>query len=387
MSLSRADYAISIMSGNFLQRGSIALWNKYTRAAMAVKDGFDLVLELPFVYATGSARDFADGAISILKHLNGVDYLAFGVETANPKLFEQVSDILITEPSDYKATFKQALSNGYSYPKACQMALKLTCGEAAAALFDTPNNTLALSYLCAIRKMHADITPIFIPRISSGYHDTTLQRSISSATAIRTALQNGGDIQQLSAQVPATTLQDLSLPASTYLSDEHLTPFLQTCLLQKQELSTICDMTPALADKLYAISCANSYHTILDMLKSKDITRSRIARTILHTIVQYTKSMRSRFMMQDYSFYANILSFRRDSSTCIRTLHANTSIPLITKKADFLTQLAQFPDIDKSLAQAMWDYDIKATNLYNCIYQNHYGTSLPNDFTIKLPVL
>ena len=125
MSLSHADHAIALMSGNFLQRGSIALWDKYTRAEMAVADGFDLCLELPFVYATGSAGDFADGAVAILKNLHTIDYLAFGVEEAEPELFEQVAEVLTEEPENYQLALKQALKNGASYPKARQMAIKI----------------------------------------------------------------------------------------------------------------------------------------------------------------------------------------------------------------------------------------------------------------------
>ena len=109
MSLSHADHAIALMSGNFLQRGSIALWDKYTRAEMAVADGFDLCLELPFVYATGSAGDFADGAVAILENLHAIDYLAFGVEEAEPDVFEQVAEVLTEEPGNYQLALKHAL--------------------------------------------------------------------------------------------------------------------------------------------------------------------------------------------------------------------------------------------------------------------------------------
>ena len=159
MSLSHADHAIALMSGNFLQRGSIALWDKYTRAEMAVADGFDLCLELPFVYATGSAGDFADGAVAILKNLHAIDYLAFGVEEAEPDVFEQVAEVLTEEPENYQLALKQALKVGVSYPRARQTAIAAICGDSAAALLKAPNNTLALSYLCAIKKLHANIMP------------------------------------------------------------------------------------------------------------------------------------------------------------------------------------------------------------------------------------
>lgn len=387
MSLSHADHAIALMSGNFLQRGSIALWDKYTRAEMAVADGFDLCLELPFVYATGSAGDFADGAVAILKNLHAIDYLAFGVEEAEPELFKQVAEILTKEPENYQLALKQALKNGASYPKARQMAIATICGDSAAALLETPNNTLALSYLCAIRKLQADIKPIFIKRISNDYHDTDLQTQISSATAIRTALATGSDVSVLAAQVPTTTYSRMKAPTHTYLSDAMLTPFVQACRLREPELSDICDISPALADKLQHAPYPIDYETLVEQLKTKDITRSRIARALLHLLLGYTESDRQKFIGSGYAYYANILALKKDSSGLIRRLHEASGIPVITKKADFDSVLSAYPATLTGPARTMWQYDLRATELYNCIYYNHYGITLPNDYTRKLPVL
>ena len=387
MSLSHADHAITLMSGNFLQRGSIALWDKYTRAEMAVADGFDLCLELPFVYATGSAGDFADGAVAILKNLHAIDYLAFGVEEAEPELFEQVAEVLTEEPENYQLALKQALKTGASYPKARQTAIASICGDSAAALLKTPNNTLALSYLCAIRKLQADIKPIFIKRISNDYHDTDLQTQISSATAIRTALATGSDVSVLAAQVPTTTYSRMKAPTHTYLSDAMLTPFVQACRLREPELSDICDISPALADKLQHAPYPIDYETLVEQLKTKDITRSRIARALLHLLLGYTESDRRKFIGSGYAYYANILALKKDSSGLIRRLHEVSEIPVITKKADFDSVLSAYPATLTGPARTMWQYDLRATELYNCIYYNHYGVTLPNDYTRKLPVL
>lgn len=387
MSLTRADHAIALMSGNFLQRGSIALWDKYTRAEMAVADGFDLCLELPFVYATGSARDFADGAVAILSKLHAIDYLAFGVEQAKPEMFEQVAEILTEEPENYQLALKQALKNGVSYPKARQTAIAAICGDSAAALLKTPNNTLALSYLCAIRKLHADIKPIFIKRISNDYHDTDLQAQISSATAIRTALAAGSDVSALASQVPATTYLRMDTPNHTYLSDAMFTPFVQACRLREPDLSDICDISPALADKLQRAPYPINYEALVEQLKTKDITRSRIARAFLHLLLGYTESDRQKFIKSDYAYYANILALKKESSVLIRQLHEVSEIPVITKKADFDSMFTAYPAINTELAHTMWQYDLRATELYNCIYYNHYGITLPNDYTRKLPVL
>lgn len=387
MSLSHADHAIALMSGNFLQRGSIALWDKYTRAEMAVADGFDLCLELPFVYATGSAGDFADGAVAILKSLHAIDYLAFGVEEAEPEVFEQVAEVLTEEPENYQLVLKHALKTGASYPKARQTAIAAICGDSAAALLKTPNNTLALSYLCAIRKLQADIKPIFIKRISNDYHDTDLQAQISSATAIRTALATGSDVSVLAAQVPTTTYSRMKAPTHTYLSDAMLTPFVQACRLRKPELSDICDISPALADKLQHAPYPIDYETLVEQLKTKDITRSRIARALLHLLLGYTESNRQKFIKSGYAYYANILALKKDSSGLIRLLHEASEIPVITKKADFDSVLSAYPATLAGPAHTMWQYDLRATELYNCIYYNHYGVTLPNDYTRKLPVL
>lgn len=387
MSLSHADHAIALMSGNFLQRGSIALWDKYTRAEMAVADGFDLCLELPFVYATGSARDFADGAVAILSKLHAIDYLAFGVERAEPEMFEQMAEILTKEPENYQLALKQALKNGASYPKAKQVAIAAICGDSAAALLETPNNTLALSYLCAIRKLHADIKPIFIKRISNDYHDTDLQAQISSATAIRTALAAGSDVSALASQVPPATYLRIDTPNHTYLSDAMFTPFVQACRIGKPNLSDICDISPALADKLQRTPYPIDYETLVEQLKTKDITRSRIARALLHLLLGYTESNRQKFVESGYAYYANILALKKESSSLIRQLHEASGIPVITKKADFDSMFAAYPAINTELARTMWQYDLRATELYNCIYYNHYGITLPNDYTRKLPVL
>ncbi|MGN0390225.1 MAG: nucleotidyltransferase family protein [Wujia sp.] len=387
MSVTHADYAVSIMSGNFLQRGAVALWNKYTRAAMAVSGGFDLILELPVVYATGSAGDFAMGAVSMLEKLHCVDYLAFGVETPDEGAFEKLADTLVKEPVAYRTALKEALSNGNSFPAAKQLALASVCGEAASALLMEPNNTLALAYLCALKKLHSSIKPIFIKRISSHYHDTALQTAISSATAIRTSLEQGEDVETIKKQVPKGTLPYIPTPDQSYLSDDELTPFVQSAFLQKEHLSNICDLAPHLYEKLSKIPVDSTYEEVVNALKSKDVTRSRIARVLLHAILGYKEQQRALFIQENYACYANILALRKASGALVKLCHTNSEIPVITKKADFFSTLASYPAINKQAADTMWHLDLKATALYNAIYYNHYHEKLPNDFTVALPVL
>ena len=109
-----ANRAIAVMSGNFLQRGIPAMWDKYLRANMAVLAGIDMVLELPFVYATGSAYDFAMGAIHMLNKLESIDYLCFGAETDDLAGMLSVARIFVEEPEEYKQALQTELANGKS---------------------------------------------------------------------------------------------------------------------------------------------------------------------------------------------------------------------------------------------------------------------------------
>ena len=176
-------------------------------------------------------------------------------------------------------------------------------------------------------------------------------------------------------------------PDNTYLSDAMLTPFVQACRLREPDLSDICDMSPALADKLQRTPYTIDYEVLVEQLKTKDITRSRIARALLHLLLGYTESDRQKFIDSGYACYANILALKKESSSLIRQLHESSMIPVITKKADFDTILSAYPAIDTELARTMWQYDLRATELYNCIYYNHYGITRPNVYTRKLPVL
>ena len=129
LNLSGADGAIALMSGNFTQRGTPAMADKYTRAHAAVIGGLDAVFELPVIYATGSSRDFAEGAVGILGKMSEVDYLAFGVEDDEINLFYEISDILVHEPEEYKTNLNTFLSKGFSYPNASEKALKKILGN------------------------------------------------------------------------------------------------------------------------------------------------------------------------------------------------------------------------------------------------------------------
>ncbi len=390
-SITGADYALTLMSGNFLQRGSVAIADKYTRGRMCAMSGIDLALELPFPYATGSAFDFATGSICILNKLNSVDYLCFGAETPELDLFEKVSDILVNEPATYSNMLKDYLSCGISYPAARQKALVEYAKDSSIKEFvSSPNNILGIEYVCALKRTNSRIKPFPILRKTAGYHDTTIYGDISSATAIRESIFGSKDFAWdiISKDIPLSTLSILQDGFNNILpvSNDSLTPFLQATLLSAHNYEDYCDITKELSNKLSGLSKSITYEEAITKLKTKDITASRISRSIIHMILGYTEAMRNTFFSSGYSLYANILALQKNSSSLLKEIGDKASIPLINKKADFEKLISNY-EINHDVAKTMWHLDTKATELYNCIVFNLYGTTLPNDYTTRLPII
>ena len=180
-----ADYCIVVMSGPFTQRGTPALFDKYTRASHALACGADLVLELPVIYATASAEAFALGAVSVLENTGIVDTLLFGCEADDITPLKEIASLLVSEQDDYKKALQAELANGKAFAEARAIALN---HSEYASLINTPNNILAVEYLKALKRLNSSIEPIGLKRKGSGYHDETLQSPMASATAIRKAI-------------------------------------------------------------------------------------------------------------------------------------------------------------------------------------------------------
>ncbi|MDD4834309.1 MAG: nucleotidyltransferase family protein, partial [Lutispora sp.] len=182
--LCKAEYSVAIMSGNFLQRGEPALFDKWIRAKMAVLNGIDLVIELPVVYSCQVAELFALGAVKILNSLGIIDYLCFGSENGNIEDLYNISNILLNEPKEIKQEIKYKMSKGMTYSKAIGETYKDHYGD----MLSYPNNVLGIEYIKSIILLSSSIKPVTIKRLMNNYSDKNFTGSISSATAIREEL-------------------------------------------------------------------------------------------------------------------------------------------------------------------------------------------------------
>ena len=190
--LSGADAILCIMSGNFVQRGEAAIMDKFTRAKHAIQAGADIVIELPTVFATSNAELFAKGAIHILSSIPAVNTLCFGCETANSQAIIKAATLLLKEPKDVSQKIKLSVSNGKSYAKARAEAWENLIPKEMLA---SSNNILAIEYTKALLAIKSKINILPISRIGGAYNETNLQKSYSSASAIRTAIQNNVEIK------------------------------------------------------------------------------------------------------------------------------------------------------------------------------------------------
>ena len=186
---------VLILSGNFTQRGIPSILDKWDKTEIALHYGIDLVIELPFSFATQSADIFAYGAIRLLSLLQ-VNYLVFGSESNN---VDQLTKLLpIVSSTKYHELVRTYQKQGNNYPTSLNLALK----ELGGISLTTPNDLLGFSYIKEIANQHAKITPITIQR-TNNFHEIELNQKISSATSIRHALKNKEDI---SSSVPDKTL-------------------------------------------------------------------------------------------------------------------------------------------------------------------------------------
>lgn len=377
----QTDYIIIIMSGDFLQRGTPAILDKWTRTQMALSSGADLVIELPAVFATASAQYFARGGISILDKLGVVDSLCFGCETNDPLLLQKCASYLMEEPVEYRKKLQACLKDGNSFPKARVKALSACLGTDAAEFVSSPNNILALEYCIALSERNSSINPMPILRKGKGYHDTQLTKTfLPSASAVRSYLADNQNISDLTNYLPQCVLSIINENADKLLlSQDVLSLLIKYKLLSKiKELEFYADVTKDLADKIRKnINCYENLSQFIDLLKSKDLTYTRINRALTHILLDITQDMYVRAKEQDYAAYARILGFQKRALPLLSEIRNNTSVPLITKLADARKQLS-------AADYTLLEQDIFCSHVYESIIQDKTGMPFQNEFTRQI---
>lgn len=363
-----ADYIVVVMSGDFVQRGEPAIIDKYERTRMALLSGADLVLELPSVFATASAEFFAGGGVSVLKNTGIVDTLCYGVESVDHELTKLVAGVLKNPPAEYYTSLARLIQGGMSFPAARSRAL---CEyfrdtyDSASEKLDTfiasPNNILAIEYEKAL--MDCDITGFPIQRVGEGYHSIDSTSEFSSATAVRGVISTLIDIDK------HNTITNMQLDNSwisakfSQLMPSDCADILVNCILgghivfpddisemlyyrlltgKYKGFAQYADCTKELSAKIVKnIYKYESFTQFCNLLKSKNLTYTRISRVLTHILLGIEND---DFNICMDNPYLRILGFKKSSGELMHLLKKRASTPIITKVADAPYELI-FKDI------------------------------------------
>ena len=391
--LTEADYCIVIMSGHFVQRGEVAIYDSYTRARMALNAGADLVLEMPSPFSTSSAEDFASYGIALCGSL-GIPYISFGIEAASIDILKVIANILSNESDSYKASLNSMLKLGMSFPQARQTALLeelKTSGypDNAIALakdaLSSPNNILAIEYLKAIYRFHSPVKPIAVTRLGSGYNDTKLNESYASASAIREFMKSGGELNNLKPYVPEEVLEIMSESKPLYSDDitDYIIFKLISDIYEGRKLSEYADISDELSMRIAATyKNLSSYDELIKAIKSKQYTYTHISRALTHILLGLTKDNMQLYKSGRLAPYARILGFRQESASLLTQLKEMSSVPIISKLADASSIL----DDDLPALSLLLD-EVHASDIYSAAYYKKYHIELPNLYSRQLIII
>ena len=337
-----ADYIVAIMSGNFVQRGDIAIYDKFSRAKTATLNGADLVIELPAIYSLAGAEIFATKAIEILMELDCIDYLSFGAETENIAELERVANIILTESEDYKAKLSEALGQGLSFASAREIAV-------GSDLLKTPNNILAIEYIKAIKKLGAKICPVAIKR--SVDHDShEVSGEFSSASNIRKEIKMG-HLNIAEKYVPA----GFDFTQKTHLIEDLEKAIISSLLLKTpEELRLISDVSEGLENRI--LKCAketSSFMELCDAVKSKRYAHSRIRRILLHSYLGITAEMQ-----KEAPSYIRILDFNSKGQELLNKIKQATNLPLVKNTSDVNR-------LKNPVIKNQWDRELLFDKIFN----------------------
>lgn len=346
---------IVCLSSCFMQRGEASILNKWDKTRLAIESGVDLVLELPFAFATQYQDIFAKGALTILNHLK-IDTLVFGSECDDVELLKNLASIQLKDES-YNYLVKRYLDLGLNYPTSLSKALFDITG----VKLDKPNDLLALAYVKEIIKNNYDIEPFSIRR-TSDYHNSNLDSDIVSASTIRKLLKDGVNVNNY-------------LPYNIYDYLSEIDEDKYFALLKYQIINNIdCldkfqTVDEGIENRIIKyINMVNSKEELILKVKSKRYTYNKINRMFTHILTNFTKEDAKDLEIE----YLRVLGFNTRGKNYLNKIKKDIGIPIINK---------YIPNMYKSL-----DIEFKVSLIYSLILKDKGDDFLKREYRNK-PVI
>lgn len=361
------DFKVAIISGNFVQRGEPSIINKWEKAKVALSAGFDLVLELPTLYAISSAENFANGSIKIADQI-GSNYISFGTESGDLEKLKKLSSLINKNEKEYITNVKEKIAEGFSYPKSQELVIDKMFGNEFLGVCK-PNNILGLEYLKSLNAISSNITPITVKR----------DLDKSSSSDVRALLRTSGfkiedlknSIPDFSYEVLAEDIENGNAVLSLKAFEKEIIYILRT--IDNEKLKNIPDVPENMLSNLKKIACStNSLDELITALKNKSITQARIQRILLYILLGITKS--DMELSKRITPYVRVLGMSENGKKMLSD---------ISKDINVITSVKAFEKTcDDSDLLRMLEIDKKATDIYTLAYVKDSVANL--DYTTRI---
>ncbi len=360
-----ADLIVCVMSGSFVQRGQPAIFDKWTRAACAVKCGADAVLELPLLYSLQSAEGFAAGGAALLNVIGAHD-ISFGCETDDLQMLSSIAKKLSRETRAFRRSLKEYLEQGLSFPDARSKAAFPDAPPQAGM----PNSILAIEYLKAINRQRSKLVPCAVKRIGEAYHSVDTSTLFSSATAIRRAFADN-NLETAYNSMPKAAKEYISLQLSNGLIPVSPACFDKELLYRLRlggtaYIKTLHEVTEGLENRIFeAAKVCNTTEELIDKIKTKRYTYTRISRILAYALLGITRDMVKKHNRRKIS-HARVLGVKNPE--VLSVLSKTCRVPIITGAA----------------SSPYSPVDIASTDIYALSQKTAPFNSASRDFTQKL---
>ncbi len=350
----KADRIVCVMSGSFTQRGKPAGWDKFARARAAAACGADLVLELPFAYAVNFADLFARGGVRVLDRLGCVDYLVFGSECGDTERLKNAAEQALKEGG--RQSIKEQLSSGEAYAKA------VTTASSDPALFEEPNDTLAVCYIKELIRQNSCIKPYAVKRLNAMHGAVEALDGFASGSYIRDLAAKTGSLEAVKDLIPEKAYKELSVCSVwTAEDEERLFAIVRSAVLRSsaEDIACVPEVSEGLENRIKACVCsAADMDSFIKGIKSKRYTYARVARALMQFVCGFTKADLELFEKEE-ACYAKVLAFNSNGASVLKDAAAKSSIDIISN--------VNKASVSSAAAQKMLELDIKAADMYSII--------------------
>lgn len=347
----------AVMSGNFVQRGEPAIIDVNSRTKMALSCGVDLVLSLPLPYCISTAEKFALAGVTVLDSMNCLDSIAFGSESNDEEKIKNCAKNL--KSPDFDALVSKYIESGVSYPTAREEAVRELFGDAQAELLKNSNDILGVEYVKGLMSINSDLDVTTIKRTGAKHDSDEGTSNIRSASLIRTFIDNLDKVKNFVPEKSFEVLENATEKGKIidYKSYE-MSLLFKLRTLTPEDFMKLPDVSEGLEYRIYdAVRNSNSYPELLEKIKTKRYTLSRIRRILLYAYLDITKEMLTTPVP-----YIRVLGFNEKGASLLKLCKEKSKLPIITRPSD-LKNLSED-------AKRIYDLECKARDLYSLCLKN-----------------